>query len=262
MPELPEVEVYKKYFDGTSLGHRIVSIDIDDPKLVKMPQSDFDQLLVGHSFNDSHRIGKFFFAGTSSNKWVIFHFGLTGSFYYFNDEEDVPRFTRVLFHFDNGFKLAFVNMRKFGWVDVTDDIKDYQEKRGLGPDAREISYDDFFAKFRKRKSFIKPKLMDQKIMAGIGNWIADEILYQSAIHPESLIENLTDEEIKLIYDKMQHILEVAVNEDANYENFPEYFFIHLRKKPGAICHHTGGPITKIEVGGRGTYFSPQYQEKR
>ncbi len=262
MPELPEVEVYKQYFDGTSLGHKIVDIDIDDPKLVKQVDGVFRNALVSNSFTKSERIGKFFFAHLSSGKIVVFHFGLTGNFYYFNESEDIPRFTRVLFHFDNGFKLAFVNMRKFGWVDLIEDVEIYRQKRGLGPDAQKISYEDFYEKFRKRKSLIKPKLLDQKLMAGIGNWIADEILYQSQLHPESNIENLSDEEIRLIYDKMQHILEVAVREDANYELFPDYFFIHIRKNAEARCFHTGGPIEKIEVGGRGTYFSPQYQIKK
>ncbi len=262
MPELPEVEVYKQYFDGTSLNHRIVSIDIDDPRLVKQPNENFIKALISSSFTHSDRIGKFFFAHTSSDKVVIFHFGLTGNFYYFNESEDTPRFTRVLFHFDNGFKLAFVNMRKFGWVDLIDDVEDYREKRGLGQDAQKISYDEFYEKFRKRKSIIKPKLLDQKLIAGVGNWIADEILYQSQLHPESNIENLSDDELKVIFEKMQHILEVAVREDANYEQFPHYFFIHIRKKVDAKCFYTGGPIEKIEVGGRGTYFSPKYQIKK
>jgi len=262
MPELPEVEVYKKYFDGTSLGHKIVSVEIDDPKLVKYPNDKFVKSLIGNSFILSDRIGKFFFASTSSGKVVVFHFGLTGNFYYFNESEDVPRFTRVLFYFDNGFRLAFVNMRKFGWLDLIDNVEEYQKKRGLGADAQRISYNEFYQKFRNRKSFIKPKLLDQKLMAGVGNWIADEILYQSELHPESLIENLTDEDLRKIYDKMQHILDVAVREDANPEQFPDYFFIHIRKTPGAKCFHTGALIEKIEVGGRGTYFSPQFQVKK
>ena len=77
-------------------------------------------------------------------------------------------------------------------------------------------------------------------MAGIGNWIADEILYQSQLHPESLVENLSDDDLKTLYDKMQHILEIAVREDANYEMFPDYFFIHIRKKGDGKCFHTGG----------------------
>lgn len=262
MPELPEVEVYKQYFDGTSLGHKIVSIEIDDPRLVKHPNDEFINSLVGSSFFRSHRIGKFFFAEIDTGKVAVFHFGLTGNFYYFNDSEDTPRFTRVLFHFDNGFRLAFVNMRKFGWVDLIDDIEVYRKKRGLGPDAQKISFEEFYKKFRKRKSVIKPKLLDQKLMAGIGNWIADEILYQSQLHPESLIENLSDGDIRNIYNKMQHILKVAVQEDANYERFPDYFFIHIRKMPEAKCFHTGAPIEKIEVGGRGTYFSPAHQVKK
>jgi len=260
MPELPEVENFRKYFEGTSLGQKIVDIEIDDPKLVKVPSDEFLQTLKGASFLSTDRIGKFFFARTSGEKVVVFHFGLTGKFHYFRDG-DPPRFTRVLFHFDNGFKLSFINMRKFGWVDLTEDITDYQNRRGLGPDAQKISFEEFFDKFRKRKSILKPKLLDQKLMAGVGNWIADEILYQSRLHPESLIENLSDEDFKTIYEKMQHILDIAVKEEADFDRFPDYFFIHHRKDDG-FCHHTGDAVVKIEVGGRGTYFSPNYQVKK
>ena len=124
-------------------------------------RNSLDRLSVIHLSNSS-RVGKFFFVNTSNDKTVIFHFGLTGSFYYFNDEEDQPRFTRVLFRFNNGFRLAFVNMRKFGWVDLIDDLPVYLKKKGLGPDAQQISFDEFFKKLRKRKSFVKPKLLDQK----------------------------------------------------------------------------------------------------
>lgn len=261
MPELPEVEGFRKYFEGTALNQKIVEVEIDDPKLVKIPSSDFVESLEGVSFESTDRIGKFLFAPLSSGKIIIFHFGLTGKFHYFRDEE-TPRFTRVLFHFENGFKLAFINMRKFGWVDlINDDVAQYQSKRGLGPDAQKISFEEFFEKFRKKKSLLKPKLLDQKIMAGVGNWIADEILYQSQLHPESLIENLTDEDLKVMFEKMQHILDVAVTNEADFDRFPEYFFIHNRKDDGT-CYHTGVPIEKIEVGGRGSYYSPSYQVKK
>ena len=260
MPELPEVEGFRKYFEGTSLNQEITKIEIDDPKLVKIPAEEFRESIIGNSFASTDRIGKYFFAHLSNGNTTVFHFGLTGKFYYFSNE-DPPRFTRVLFHFADGFKLAFINMRKFGWVDLITDIAEYQKKKGLGTDAQQITFDEFREKFQKRKSFIKPKLMDQKIMAGVGNWIADEILYQSRLHPESLIQNLDEQDFRNIYEKMQHILNVAVKEESNYESFPEYFFIHNRKDDG-ICHHTGEPVERIEVGGRGTYFSPKHQVRK
>lgn len=260
MPELPEVETYRKYVESTSLKKKILKIDIDDDRLVKCGEDNFFEWLRGNSFVDSYRIGKYLFIKISSGKTLIMHFGLTGNVEYFKDLEDCPKYTRVLFYFDNGFKLAYICKRKFGWVDIVDDIETYRDKTGMGPDALKLSFEEFKKGISKRKTSIKPVLMDQKLTAGIGNIFADEILYQSRIHPETKVPEISDKDIRLIYDKMKEILKTAINYDANYDKFPENYLVHFRKDGGS-CYHTGCKIKRIEVNGRGTYYSPEYQAK-
>ncbi len=261
MPELPEVESFRKYFEGTSLNHTITKIEVESPKLVKPGVDAFKQAVLGLSFTGSDRIGKYLFPLLSNDKAMVMHFGLTGKLEYFRDMEDLPRFTRVLFHFDNDFKLAYICMRKFGWVDLTESVASYKEKVKLGDDALKLTFDTFYTKIRKKKTLIKPTLLDQKITAGIGNWIADEILYQSKIHPETRVDNLSEKDFKTLYDKIKHIMASAVENDADQSSLPEDFMIHNRVE-GGKCHHTGGDIIRIEVGGRGTFFSPKRQKIR
>ena len=145
---------------------------------------------------------------------MVFHFGMTGSFHYYKDPEDQPKYAQVIFAFDNSFKLAYISRRKLGWLDIADSVQEYVQKIKLGEDALSIGFEDFYNKINRGKSFIKPRLMDQKLMEGVGNWIADEILYQSKIHPESLIQKLTNADFEVMYQKMQEVLKTAVKLDA------------------------------------------------
>ena len=101
--------------------------------------------------------------------------------------------------------------------------------------------------------------MDQSIAAGIGNWMADEILYQSKLHPARRVNDLSKEEIRTIFDRMKGVIELAIGKEAVYSLFPKDYFIHIRKN-GAKCHHTGSEIEKLTVGGRSSYYSPDWQK--
>jgi len=258
MPELPEVENYRKYLQGTSLDQKIIKVEVDDPKLTK-PDLESILDLKGLSFIDTNRIGKYLFLKLSNNEFLLMHFGLTGSVSYFRDIEDTPKYTRVLFHFNNSFKLSYICKRKFGWVERVEDVVAYQEKSGLGQDAVTIDWDAFYSKIHKKRTMIKSTLLDQKITAGIGNWIADEILYQSKIHPETRVNDLKESQIREIFDKMKRVINTALKHEADFEKFPNDFMIHNRKE-GGKCYHTGKDIVRIVVGGRGTFYSPEWQK--
>lgn len=260
MPELPEVETFKRYIDRTALHQKITKIDCADTRLLKQPQELFEEALIGQKFTRTLRVGKYLFLETSGRQSLVMHFGMTGKPEYFADMEARPRFAHIVYHFASGYHLGFLNRRKFGWNDLTDDVETYREKVGLGPDARDISFESFLAAIRRRKTYIKAVIMQQSIAAGIGNWIADEMLYQSQIHPESKVGELSDDQLKALHEALINTLETAIDKEAAYHLFPEHFFLHIRKE-GAICHHTGAPIEKLTVGGRSTYFSPEWQVK-
>lgn len=258
MPELPEVHRFKIYIDSTSLHQRIVAMDCRDSRLIKQSKSDFETYLIDQEFKATHRIGKYLFIETTGEKILVIHFGMTGRPSYYKNEDDRPKFGHIQLSFENGFHFAFENKRKLGWWDLTDSIVDFKAEHKLSDDARDISLNDFKASLSGRKTNIKKIIMDQSVAAGVGNWMADEILYQSKIHPTKRVDKMTSEEIELIFQEMKNVIEVAIENDAHYESFPQHFLMHFRKE-GATCFHTGAKIKKIKVGGRTTYFSPEWQ---
>jgi len=261
MPELPEVENYRKFIEGTSMHKKIARIWIDDEKLSKPSASILRKALTGNEFVATDRIGKYLFVELKKGGFIVIHFGLTGDLGYYSDDEDRPRFTRITFQFTDGFFLAYICMRKFGWVRYERDIDKYLASIRLGKDATKLTLQEFQKKLQGRNAPIKTLLLDQNIAAGVGNWIADEILYQSRIHPETAAARLSENDVKKAFQKMKYILKVALKTEADNTKFPRSFLIHNREL-GGICYYSKKPLKKIVVGGRGTYFSPAIQKKK
>ena len=259
MPELPEVEGYKVYIDSTALHKKITTFECRDNRLLKTSKSNFEKYLIHEELTSTKRIGKYLFLKTSGKKILVMHFGMTGRPNYYKEKDDRPKYGHIVLTFENGFHFAFECKRKFGWWDLIDSIEAYKKDKKLSDDARDLSWDDFRTSIHNRKTFIKAVLMDQSVAAGIGNWMADDILYQSKIHPEVKAQDLSEKNIETIFNVMKKVIEVAIENDAHYDDFPKDFLIHFRKE-GAKCFHTGAEIQKIKVGGRSTYFSPEWQK--
>ncbi|TXE09145.1 Fpg/Nei family DNA glycosylase [Gelidibacter salicanalis] len=258
MPELPEVEGYKIYIDNTALHKTITSFECRDNRLLKTSKPEFEKYLVGNEFTETQRIGKYLFIKTSGEKTLVIHFGMTGRPNYYKEKEDRPKFGHIVLSFENGFYFAFENKRKFGWWDLIDSIETYKTERNLSDDARDLSLEDFKTSLNLRKTYIKAVLMDQSVVAGIGNWMADEILYQAQIHPMQKVPDMSTQDIEHVFNAMKKVIEVAIANDAHHPDFPDDFLIHSRKE-GEPCFHTSAEIQKIKVGGRSTYFSPKWQ---
>jgi formamidopyrimidine-DNA glycosylase len=259
MPELPEVHGYQTYLNSTILHKKIVAMECRDARLLKQPINDFREHLLGNKFTATRRIGKYLFLETNGDKILVIHHGMTGKPTYYKDPESRPKFGHIVLAFDNYYHYAFENKRKFGWWDLTDSIEKYQNENKLSTDARELTWDEFKASLNNRSTHIKKILMDQSVAAGVGNWMADEILYQSRIHPEMKLENMSPQDVKKVFETMHKVIETAIEHDAHYSDFPQGFLMHFRKE-GAACYHTDGTIEKIKVGGRTTYFSPTWQQ--
>jgi formamidopyrimidine-DNA glycosylase len=259
MPELAEVENYKQYFDGTSLHQKIVSFSSFDDRLLKKPKDIFLENLLGQYFTETKRIGKYLFIKTDGPHVLVMHFGMTGRLTYFKDRADRPKFAHIVFEFENGFHLGFENKRKFGWLDLADSVSSFKAEKKLSDDARDLALEDFQSALKNRKMAIKSVLLDQSVAAGIGNWMADDILYQAKIHPESKSNNLGEKHFKVIFDAMKKVIETAIEKEAVYHDFPSEFLIHNRKV-GGRCYHTNKKIEKIKVGGRSTYLSTSWQK--
>ncbi len=268
MPELPEVETYRRYFEETSLHQPIADVYVQDTKLLT---TDYDTLvsqLRNRQFIGTKRIGKNLFAQLDAPYWLHFHFGMTGDLAYFRDEEDTPRFARIVFKFANGFKLGFLCPRKFERIGIVADIDEYLLRKKINKDALEITVEELTRTLTKRKAPIKSVLLDQSTVAGIGNWIVDEVLFQAKIQPERIASQLTDNEVINIHTAMRLVIQTAIERQANYDDFPANFLIHARgwgrqgsESTIGICPECGQPISIIKVGGRTTFFCADRQQK-
>lgn len=253
MPELPDVEQMRSNMKKVG-GKKIESVHVNKNRMFKVSDSTIRRHLVGNRITKVIRHGKYLFAQISDGTLLVLHFGMTGDIVYGKNRYD----HRILgLEYSNGKNLNIVSVRKLGIVDVTDDIDNYISKKGIGPDALRISKEEFRRTIGSSSGFIKNVLMDQKKMAGIGNIYADEILYQSNIHPKRRINKLKDSEIDDMYQTMLRILKLAIRHNADPDNYPQTYLISNRKE-GACCKK--GHIKKIRVNGRPTYYCPDIQK--
>lgn len=261
MPELPEVEMYRRYVAASSLKKPIREVEVFDGKVVSDTEEELKSALEGKRIEDTDRVGKYLFLKLEPENWLMMHFGMTGAPELYQTAEEPPRFTRVAFHFEDGYSLAFRCARKFGRLKLTTSVEDYCKAKKIGTDALKLSLAAFKEKVAKRKAPIKAVLMDQKIAAGVGNWIADEVLYQARVHPEIPAIELSPQKLKKIYDKIQFVIQTAVNLEAHFPDFPHDFMIHSRWTDSGAPAAPRIELTKIEVGGRATYFDPKVQRR-
>jgi formamidopyrimidine-DNA glycosylase len=184
MPELPEVETFKRYLDSTSLHQLITGLEVRDAYVLKrVSVRELARRLKGRRFENSHRHGKHLFVRAGNELWLRLHFGMTGSLEYLDHDEVAPKTARVIFRFADNCRLAFDDQRKFGEIELIKDIDEFLQTRGLGPDALEISLSQFKAIIGKHRGAVKAILLNQQLIAGIGNLYADEILFRARIHP-------------------------------------------------------------------------------
>jgi formamidopyrimidine-DNA glycosylase len=261
MPELPEVETYKKYIDKTSVGKPIDLIKLLAPKmLLKTTEKKLKSTLVGNVFKDTFRHGKFLFIKLRKGGNLLLHFGLTGDLSFTRPgEEPPPRFV-LRFHFHDDSDLFFTDTRKMGKIALVDNIQSFINERGYGKDALKITKQEFVETLKKKKVAIKTVLMDQKILAGVGNEFSDEILFEAKIHPATPTINLSPKQLQTIYTLMVSILKQSVKHNANREKLSQYFFLENRKAE-LVCPNCNGKTAFQTIGGRSSYFCPTCQKK-
>jgi formamidopyrimidine-DNA glycosylase len=261
MPELPDVETFKGYLDSTSLHQRISGVDVRSAYVLKgVSAHELTRRLKGRCFESSRRRGKHLFVSADGDLWLRLHFGMTGSLQYFGDRERAPRHTRVLFAFVNAHRLAFDDQRMFGEIGLVEDVDEYLKKRGLGPDALEISLPQFKKIFRKHRGAVKSILMNQKLIAGIGNIYADEILFRARIHPATQISALKDRAIAKLFRATRYILEKAITAKGDFNHMPKSWLLPHRGKRGK-CPRCGRALKSSTIGGRTAWFCAHCQRR-
>jgi len=262
MPELPDVETFKRYIDSTSLNKTITKVNTIHEKILEnISKKNLKKTLIDNKFVETKRHGKYLFLQLSNKKWMIIHFGMTGFVKYFKKLDDKPSHTRLLITFDNGYYLAIDNQRLLGKIGITESKEAYVNNKNLGVDALDTSNSLFQELLAKKKGMIKSALMDQSVISGIGNIYSDEILFQTGIHPKTKINKLGKNDLKEIYQNMQEIFTVAIDTKVNTNDFPDTYIIPNRQKDG-LCPKGGEKLNTVKVNGRTTYFCPVHQKKR
>jgi formamidopyrimidine-DNA glycosylase len=262
MPELPDVEIFKRYLDATALNQKIARVSVKNTMVLRhiAPQT-LARSLKGRALRSSRRHGKFLFGLLDKDGSVIFHFGMTGFLKYFKDKAEEPEHTRVRMDFSNGSFLGFVCPRMFGEVDHTRDVNRYIEERGLGPDALAVSWAEFKDRLSGTKSSIKSALMDQQVLAGIGNVYSDEILFQARVHPQDRVDRLSQRTLNKVYQMMRSVLKKTVRYQADPDQVPRRWLLPHRAK-GAKCPRCGKALNRLAISQRSAYVCPNCQRKK
>ena len=265
MPELPDVELYKRYLDEHALGQTIERVAVNDARILgDLAPKTFVARLNGNRFEDSRRHGKHLLVRLKKDGWLTLHFGMTGDLAWFEDEGDDPPYDRVRFDFQGGGHLAYVNRRMLGSVGLADDADAFVEAEELGPDALDPAFNlaAFAEALEGRRRDVKSVLMDQALIAGIGNIYADEILFQARLHPKTSVSALSERQRRTLFERIRSVLETAIACSAGAEQFlerlPDDYLLPQREK-GGRCPRCGTAIATLKSGGRTSYFCPRCQ---
>jgi formamidopyrimidine-DNA glycosylase len=261
MPELPEVETFKRYLDGTSLHQRITNVEVRDAYVLKsVSPRELARRLTGRRFENSVRHGKHLLVRTGDEFWLRLHFGMTGSFEYLKNEQEAPKTARVIFRFANNCRLAFDDQRKFGEIELINDVDEFLQTRGLGPDALEISLSQFKAIVGNHRGAVKAILLNQQLIAGIGNLYADEILFRARIHPAMNAARLSEKDLRRLFHATHYVLGKAIALKTDFNRLPKSWLLTHRGK-GGRCPRCGRALKSALIGGRTSWFCAHCQKR-
>lgn len=288
MPELPEVETVRIGLQSLLPSKVIVSVSHDWPKSFPTAKSDVEQFLYGAEVVRVRRRAKVLLIDLSSQYTIVIHLKMTGQLVYRGDQvfgaghpndsligELPDKSTRVTFSFKDGSHLYFNDQRKFGWVRLlpTLEVENLDFFKKVGPEPLNNEFTWLVMKdrlMRRKQSVIKAVLLDQTVLAGVGNIYADESLWGAKIHPATLVARLTDEQIEVLHHELQYVLWLAIEKggstDKNYVNaegkrgsYMDFARVFRREK--LPCPRCGAVIEKTRVAGRGTHTCPVCQPK-
>ena len=259
MPELPDVEVFREYFNSTALHQKIVEIRVEHNKVLEaISGRRLKDALSGRSFETTDRRGKYLFAQTDDDVVLVLHFGMTGYLLYAKSPGPEDEHIRVLFSFENDYNLGYVCQRLLGKVAVTDSVKDFVASRQLGPDALDISLEDFKQVLKDARGSLKSTLMNQSRLAGLGNVYTDEVLFHARLHPATTAGDLSESDLKKLHRNMQKVLNKTIEKQADPAGMPRSYMLPHRGRDGS-CPRCKRNLETMKVSGRKTYFCPKCQ---
>ncbi len=270
MPELPEVETIARGLREPLVGRRFTGLRVGWENLVARPTvEEFERGLVGQRILGVKRRGKYLVFALSGGESLIVHLRMTGRLLIKNSGDQPDKHDYLIFELDDGRELRFNNVRKLGRVYLVDDEDEVMGRLGPEPLDDDFTSADFPALLSGRRGMIKPLLLNQRFMAGIGNIYADEALFAARIHPERKADTLTASEIERLYHAIRRVLAQGIRNrgttfsdylDAEGREGRNQEYLRVFRRTGQPCPRCGTPIERTVVGGRGTYFCPKCQK--
>jgi formamidopyrimidine-DNA glycosylase len=259
VPELPDVEGFRRELADKLPGRRIRHVDVHDPGILRntTPQS-LGRRLANHRFSDPRRHGKWLILPTDGPTLLI-HSGMTGHPYYASNDSELERYERLRVSLDRG-ELRYADLRKLRGVWLADGDDAAAEVMGpQGPDALGIGLRAFREALSGRRGRLKSTLMDQSVIAGLGNLLTDEICWRAKLHPSHLIADVDDDELKRLHAAMTQVLRTAVRH-GRVPGLPRWL-TGARDEPDPSCPRCGTRLKHDRVGGRTSMWCPRCQPK-
>jgi formamidopyrimidine-DNA glycosylase len=287
MPELPEVETVKRGLEGLIVGKKVGSVDYDWPKGFPNSADDINSFLIGSKVTAVRRRAKVLIIDLDSKYSLVIHLKMTGQLVFRSDDFQFgaghpndsligklpDKSTRVILKFSDHSTLFFNDQRKFGWMRLLPTLEipniDFFKRVGPEPLEHSFTHKEFIPRARRRaKSSIKAVILDQTVLAGVGNIYADESLWMSKIHPATKAGDVSDAKLKLLLQSIKEVLQLSIDKggstDKNYVDAEgrrgSYLeFANVFRREGQACPRCASEIIKIKVATRGTHVCPKCQ---
>ncbi|KAJ1269066.1 hypothetical protein BS78_07G182000 [Paspalum vaginatum] len=277
MPELPEVEAARRALQEHCLGKRIVRCDAaDDTKVIDGVAPDrLEAALVGRTIAAARRKGKNMWLVLDSPPHPTFQFGMAGAIHIKGlglsnykrsavspTEEWPSKYSKLFVKLDDGLEFSFTDKRRFAKIRLVDNPEVVPPISELGPDAlfEPMSLDDFMKSLSRKNMPIKSLLLDQSFISGIGNWMADEVLYQARIHPLQTASKITKDKCETLILCLKEVIDKSLEVGADSSQFPENWIFHSREKKPGKAFVDGKKIDFVTVGGRTSAYVPELQK--
>lgn len=286
MPELPEVETVRRGLERLIVGRIIIRASHDTEKSFPNAAVDIEQFLIGAKVTAVRRRAKVLLIDLSSEYTLVIHLKMTGQLVFVGEERfgaghptsslvgDLPdKSTRVTLTFRDGSQLFFNDQRKFGWMRLVPSVAvpniDFMKRVGPEPLDAHFTWQEFAARFTRRaRTNIKAALLDQSVVAGVGNIYADEALWGAKIHPKRVVGSLSDGEFRALHRELREVMNLAIEKggssnhtyvDAEGKKGSYMNFARVFRRDGLACPRCGTTIVKLRVAGRGTHICPHCQ---
>jgi formamidopyrimidine-DNA glycosylase len=269
MPELPEVETIVRGLREKLIGRQIRSVQVRTATLLKSPRPSFRKQLTGAIIRKIERKGKFILIGLENGATLVIHLKMTGQLLLIPEGRPADKHTHLIFNLQpRDLQLRYRDVRKFGLLVLLTPGQEWPPLADLGPDPFDLTARDFYERLQKKKRAIKPLLLDQRFISGLGNIYVDESLFRSRIHPLTPSQTLNRDQSRELHQRIRQVLRQAIKaKGATVSDYrgPEgivggfQHFLRVYNRQGLPCPTCRTPIRKTRVGGRGTHLCPACQ---